>query len=118
MDDRVVTPDLRSHVSLWQLFVWVTSVSVVCGLAQALIDHLRYVEAKDDSNPAGPDWSQPVFRVSHSDGICGARDWTAAVLFCDAMASRKVTTRGKVLCHRSALWGAGATSNLGYSRAG
>src|SRR5262245_49879990 len=51
MVERLTTPNSRFQVSLGQLFVWVTSVCVVGGLAQALINHLRYVEAKEGSIP-------------------------------------------------------------------
>src|SRR5262245_113719 len=42
----------RFQVSLWQFLLWVTAVCVACALAQGLIEHLRYVEAKEGSIPA------------------------------------------------------------------
>lgn len=51
MSARVTTPDSRFQISLWQVFLWITAVAVVCGLAQGLIAYLRYVEAKNGSIP-------------------------------------------------------------------
>src|SRR5439155_14177612 len=48
---RVAVPESRFQVGLWQLLLWLTAVSIVCGLAQGLIHHLRAVEAKDGSIP-------------------------------------------------------------------
>src|SRR5687768_11456622 len=51
MADRGTTPDSRFQISLGQVFLWITAVAVVCGLAQGLIAYLRYVEAKNGSIP-------------------------------------------------------------------
>ena len=48
---RVAVPESRFQIGLWQLLLWLTAVSIVCGLAQGLIHHLRQVEAKDGSIP-------------------------------------------------------------------
>src|SRR5690349_17223744 len=51
MVKHVTTPHSHLQVSLWQFLLWVTAVCIVCGLAQAIINHLHYVEAKDGSIP-------------------------------------------------------------------
>jgi uncharacterized membrane protein YbhN (UPF0104 family) len=53
MAGRVPPVDSRSRfqVSLRQILLWVTAVSVVCGLAHGLIAYLRYVEAKNGAIP-------------------------------------------------------------------
>ena len=51
MGDRHATPDSRFQISLWQVFLWITAVAVVCGMAQGLIAYLRYVEATNGSIP-------------------------------------------------------------------
>ena len=51
MVHQVATANSRFQVSLWQFLLWVTAVCVVCALAEGLIEHLRYVEAKDGSIP-------------------------------------------------------------------
>jgi uncharacterized membrane protein YhaH (DUF805 family) len=51
MNNGAAMPDSRFQFSLRQLFWWVTAVSIVCGLALARIDYLRYVEARDGSIP-------------------------------------------------------------------
>ena len=51
MVDQVAAASSRFQVSLWQFLMWVTAVCVVCALAEGLIDHLRYLEAKDGSIP-------------------------------------------------------------------
>ena len=51
MADRVSNADARFQVSLWQVFLWVTAVCVLCGLTQGLISYLHYVEAKNGTIP-------------------------------------------------------------------
>ena len=51
MLDRAAMPGSRFQFGLRHLFVWITAVAVVCGLALAWTDHLRYVEAKDGLIP-------------------------------------------------------------------
>ena len=51
MTGRVTTVDSRFQISLRQILLWVTAVSVVCGLAHGLIAYLRYIEAKDGAIP-------------------------------------------------------------------
>jgi hypothetical protein len=52
MGNQATVMNSRFQVSLWQFLVWMTAVSVVCALAHVLINHLRYVEAKNGSIPA------------------------------------------------------------------
>jgi len=47
------TFDSRFQFSLRQLFVWVTAVSAVCGVAWAWTNHLRNIEAKEGLIPVG-----------------------------------------------------------------
>jgi len=52
MGNHATAANSRFQVSLWQFLIWMTAVCVVCALAHGLINHLRYVEAKDGSIPA------------------------------------------------------------------
>src|SRR5262245_37767940 len=52
MDGAGATPDSRFQFSLGQLFVWVTSVAIVCALGLARINYLRQLEAASGSIPA------------------------------------------------------------------
>src|SRR5438477_5179543 len=51
MAAHIATPTSRFQVSLLQMLLWITAVCVVCALGEALIEHLRYVEAKEGSIP-------------------------------------------------------------------
>lgn len=52
MPANYTTSTSRFQVSLLQFLLWITAVCVVCALAEGLIEHLRYVEAKEGSIPA------------------------------------------------------------------
>jgi hypothetical protein len=52
MPQHATTSRSRFQVSLLQILLWITAVCVVCALAQGVIEHLRYVEAKEGSIPA------------------------------------------------------------------
>jgi hypothetical protein len=51
MVPRCGTPDSRFQVSLLQVFLWITAVAIVCGLAKGLIGYLGQVEATNGSIP-------------------------------------------------------------------
>ena len=51
MVERYARHDPRFQISLWQIFLWITAVAIVCGSGQGLIAYMRQVEATTGSIP-------------------------------------------------------------------